>query len=66
MNELQAITNTIKEFAERLKERAYLDGAVSMSQELVVDVRDIEELVEEMTVNYESTKTEKQRKEEEK
>ncbi len=45
----------IKEFAERLKEKAYLTGSVSITHELVVDVRDIDALVEEMTVNYEST-----------
>lgn len=58
----QAKSEAIKEFAERLKEKAYLDGAVSISQELVVDVRDIDNLVEEMTVNHESSK---QRKEDE-
>ena len=34
---------------ERLKEKAYLEGGVSITQELVVDVRDIDNLVEEMT-----------------
>ena len=54
----------IKEFAEKLKEKAYLDGSVSIAQELVVDVRDIDDLVEEMTVNYESSKNGMQRKDE--
>lgn len=57
-------SEAIKGFAERLKEKAYLDGAVSISQELVVDVRDIDDLVEEMTVNYESSTNDKQRKDE--
>lgn len=42
-------SEAIKEFAEKLKEKAYLDGAVSIAQELVVDVRDVDELVEKMT-----------------
>ena len=58
-------SQAIKEFAKRLKEKAYLVGAVSITQELVVDVRDIDTLVEEMTVNYESSKNDKQRKEDE-
>lgn len=53
----------VREFAERLKEKAYLDGAVSISQELVVDVRDVDELVEVMTVNYESSTNDKQKDE---
>lgn len=44
----KAKSEAIKEFAERLKEKAYLDGAVSITQELVVDVRDVDDLAEEM------------------
>lgn len=50
---VKLINEAIKEFAERLKEKAYLDGAVSITQELVVDVRDIDDLVEEMTEDEE-------------
>ena len=59
-----ARAEAIKEFAERLKERAYLDGAVSITQEMVVDVRDVDDLVEEMAVKYGSSKDDTERKDE--
>lgn len=59
-------SEAIKEFADRLKEKAYVDDGVTGFQDVIVAVEDIDSLVEEMAVNYESSKTEKQRKEDEK
>jgi hypothetical protein len=38
----------IKEFAERLKEHAYLDSGITGFQEMVVDLSDIENIADEM------------------
>lgn len=41
-------TEAYKEFAERLKEHAYLDSDITGYQEMVVDLSDIENIADEM------------------
>lgn len=43
-----AYDGAIKEFAERLKEHAYLDSGITGFQEMVVDLSDIENIADEM------------------
>lgn len=56
----KAKSEAIKEFAERLKEKAYIDDGVTGFQDMIVAIEDIDTLVEEMTVNYESSKQRKE------
>ena len=44
----QIKTEANKEFAERLKEHAYLDSGITGYQEMVVDLSDIENIADEM------------------
>ena len=43
-----AINNAIKEFAERLKARAYLDSGITGFQDLVIDVIEVDDLLNEL------------------
>ena len=57
-------TEAIKEFAERLKNCLYNTPSLFTQQRYIVN-SEVDTLVEEMTVNYGSTKNDKQRKEKE-
>ena len=48
MVKTEAKVEAIKEFADRLKEKAYLDDGVTGFQDVIVEVNDIDNLVKEM------------------